>query len=264
MILTGILAAVGVLGGMGAGLGLVLAAASHVFAVREDPRLEKVLAVLPGANCGACGFAGCAAYAAAVVDGSAPAGVCPVGGAACGAKLARIMGVEAVKTVRQVALVRCTGGGKDKTKYRYEGAADCLAASQVPGGGELSCAYGCLGLGSCAAACPFEAIIVADGAARVNQDKCRGCLKCIPACPRGLITLVPYGADVSVLCVNRDKGAEARTVCDDGCVACGACVKACRTGAVQIVDQCARIDYDKCVACGACAEACPRGLIRKS
>lgn len=249
---------------MGAALGLLVAVASNAFTEVENPKLEAVLAALPGANCGACGFAGCAAYAAAVVDGAAPPGVCPVGGASCASRLARIMGVERKATLRQVALVRCTGGGRDREKYRYEGAADCLSASQVPGGGALSCAYGCLGLGSCAAACPFGAITVAEGAARVDEERCKGCLKCIPACPRHLITLIPYGADVSVLCMNRDRGAQARMVCADGCIACGLCEKGCPCDAIHVEGLCARIDYDKCISCGACVDACPRHLIRKS
>ena len=263
--LTGIITAVAVLGGLGAGLGLLLAAADRVFAVEEDPRLRRLVDALPGVNCGGCGFPGCAAYAAAVLEGSTVVGACPVGGEASAAKMARIMGVEKPKArVRQVALVRCTGGGRDKKRYEYDGYSDCRAAAQVPGGGELACAYGCRGLGACVNACPFGAIAVEDGAARVDEDRCRGCLQCIPACPRNLITVVPYGTDVSVLCANADKGAEARTVCADGCIACGLCKKACPNGAVSLAGNCAVIDYDKCDACGKCVDTCPRHLIRKS
>lgn len=263
--LMAILTAVGVLGGLGAGLGLLLGGAAHMFAVEEDPRLSKLIEVLPGANCGACGFAGCAEYARAVLDGATVVGVCPVGGERTAAAMGQIMGVApAPNRVRQVALVRCTGGGRDRKKYLYQGAADCAAAARVPGGGDLSCDYGCLGLGSCAAACPFGAVSVENGAARVDGEACRGCLKCISACPRGLITLVPWGADVSVLCSNTDSGAQTRMVCADGCVACGLCQRACRCGAIAVENCCAVIDYAKCISCGACVEACPRHLIRSA
>lgn len=262
--MTTVIIAVVVLAVLGAIFGLVLAIASKVFAVEVDPREEAILGCLPGANCGGCGYPGCSGYASAVVKGVAPVNACAAGGEAVAAQIGEIMGVSAGAAVKQIAQVHCTGCGQNYKQYTYVGIHDCVAASKLPGGGDLGCAYGCLGLGSCVKACPFGAIAVEDGAARVDEDRCRGCLQCIPACPRNLITVVPYGTDVSVLCANADKGAEARTVCADGCIACGLCKKACPNGAVSLAGNCAVIDYDKCDACGKCVDACPRHLIRKS
>lgn len=257
-----IVKAVAVLGGLGVVFGLVLAVASKVFAVEEDPRKEPLTETLPGANCGGCGFAGCSAYAEAVLAGTASIGACPVGGAEVAEKMAAIMGVDNVgPAVRQVAFVRCTGGGKDHLRYHYEGVQDCLAASRVSAGGELACQYGCLALGSCVKACDFGAIQVANGSAQVDEEKCKGCLKCVSVCPRGLISVVPYGTAVQIPCASKDKGAEVRKGCESGCIGCSLCVKACPVEAVSVANNLASIDYSKCIGCGACAAKCPRKLI---
>lgn len=261
--LIAILRAVAVLGGLGLVFGLALALASKVFAVKEDPRLGPLTEALPGANCGACGFAGCSAYAEAVLAGTTVIGACPVGGTEVAEKMAAIMGVTDIgTTVRQVALVRCTGNGSDHRRYDYEGIQDCLAASRVSAGGGLTCQYGCLALGSCVKVCDFGAIEVVGGAARVNMEKCMGCLKCVSTCPRGLITVVPYGSDVYITCASKDKGVETRKACDSGCIGCSLCAKACPVQAITVENNLASIDYSKCIACGACVEKCPRKLIR--
>lgn len=265
IVLKAIAITVAVLGGLGLVFGLILALASKIFAVKEDPRKELLLDIMPGANCGACGFAGCSAYVDAVLEGTTVVGACPVGGTAVAEKMASIMGVTNIgSTVRQVALVRCNGNGSNRNLYKYEGIADCLAASRVAAGGPLACQYGCLAFGSCVKACDFGAISVKDGCAIVDMEKCVGCLKCVSACPRNLITVVPYGSEVFVKCASRDKGVDTRAVCDGGCIGCSLCAKNCPAGAITVDSNLATIDYSKCVACGACIEKCPQHLIRRA
>ncbi len=254
---------VAVLGGLGLAFGLILALASKVFSVKTDPRKGKLMAIMPGANCGACGFAGCSAYVDALIAGTTVVGVCPVGGSELASKMASIMGVaDTGAGVRQVAMVRCNGNGSNRHLYQYEGIRDGLAASRAPAGGPLACRYGCLGYGSCVKVCPFDAISVQDGCAVVDHDRCMGCLKCVSACPRGLITVVPYGSYVYLKCSSKDKGAVTRQVCESGCIGCGLCARACPSGAIALADNLASIDYSKCISCGACAEHCPQKLIR--
>ena len=254
--------AVLVLGIMGAIFGLVLAIASKVFAVEVDPRQDEILAVLPGANCGGCGFPGCSGYAAAIVAGTAPMNACAAGGANVAAKIAEIMGVEAGEVERTVAFVRCSGGPNASKKYEYIGINDCLSASRLQGGGALDCQYGCLGLGTCTTACKFGAISVVDGLARVDHEKCVGCMACAAVCPRKVIVKVPYDANVRVPCSSKDKGAAVRKYCTIGCIGCKVCEKACPHDAIHVVDNVASIDYSKCVGCGACVQKCPRKLIK--
>jgi len=259
-----ILHAVLVLGVMGAVFGLILAIASKVFAVEVDPRQEEIINVLPGANCGGCGYAGCGGYAAAIVEGTAPINSCAAGGAECAKKIAAIMGVEAGEVEKCVALVRCSGGPNVTKKYEYLGIHDCLSASRMPGGGPNECSYGCIGLGSCVAACQFGAISVTDGLAHVDHEKCVGCLACIAACPKNIIVKVPYSADVNVACASKEKGAVLRKYCNIGCIGCKICEKACPHDAIHVVDNLAVIDYSKCVSCGICVQKCPRKLITDS
>lgn len=254
-----------ILGGLGLVFGLILALASKIFAVEEDPRKELLMEIMPGANCGACGFAGCSAYADAVIDGTTVVGACPVGGAALSEKMASIMGVTNVgASVRQVAMVRCNGSGSERNRYNYEGIQDCLAASRVAAGGPLACRYGCLGYGSCVKVCDFDAISIENGAAKVDMEKCVGCLKCISACPRNLITIVPYGSEVYLRCSSRDKGVFTRSACENGCIGCGLCAKACPNEAITVENNLASIDYSKCTSCGACIEKCPQKLIKRA
>lgn len=256
---------VAVLGGLGLAFGLILALSSKIFSVKEDPRKELLMELMPGANCGACGFAGCSAYADAVIDGTTVVGACPVGGTALAEKMASIMGItNAGAMIRQVAMVRCNGGGSERNRYHYEGIQDCLAASRVAAGGPLACRFGCLGFGSCAKACDFDAITVKDGVANVDMDLCVGCLKCISACPRNLITIVPYGAEVYLKCASLDRGVFTRSACEGGCIGCGLCAKACPTGAITVKDNLASIDYSKCISCGSCVDKCPQKLIHRA
>ena len=258
-----VLIAFGVLAVMGAVFGAILAVAAKVFAVQKDPKEEAVLECLPGANCGGCGYPGCSGYAAAVASGKAPVNLCAVGEGPVAAQIAAIMGVENVAVTRQEAVVHCTGCGTNVSKYAYQGLTDCRAAALLPGGGSLGCDYGCLGLGTCEKACPFDAIHVKDGVAVVDHDKCMACGKCVAACPRGIISLEPFKTKkhVSIPCSSKAKGPVVTKVCTNGCIGCGICAKACPKEAITLEDNLAKIDYDKCVGCGICASKCPRHLI---
>lgn len=257
-----ILAAVLTLTVLGLLFGLLLAVGSKIFAVEQDERIPQVQECLPGANCGGCGYAGCANLAEAIVNGEAAVNTCPVGGAETAQKIAEIMGVEAGETVKMTAYVRCSGGNNASRKYDYVGAIDCLAAMKVAGG-PLECTFGCLGYGSCAKVCPNDAISIVDGKAVVNSDACIACGKCVSACPRNIIAIVPASNKTHVACVSKAKGGEVRKICQVGCIGCGICVKNCPHEAITVVDNVARIDYSKCQDCGKCAEVCPRKIITK-
>ncbi len=269
-----ILIAIAILGGLGLVFGLVLAAASKVFYVETDPRLDQLNACLPGANCGGCGFAGCGAYAEAVLKGEAPVGKCASGGNECAQAMAAIMGVQAEAVTRKVALVCCSGARSfdaegnltkgAKMKANYEGFHDCLAASKVGGSGPLSCKYGCLGYGSCTRACKYGAISVKNGVAVVDEDLCVGCMACAAVCPRKLIVPVEPNRNVVIACSSLSKGATTNRACSVGCIGCGKCVKNCPKGAITVTNNLAQIDYTKCDNCGQCASVCPKGLIKDS
>ena len=242
--------------------GVILAVASKVFEVKTDPRFPEIMDCLPGANCGGCGYAGCAAAANAIIAGKAAVNCCPVAGAEGAEKIAAIMGVEAAAGEREVAHIICNGGCAAKKKFEYIGVQDCLGAMKVAGNGPLACAYGCLGLGSCVKACTFDAIkIGANGVPEVDPDKCTGCMQCAAACPRDLIVSVPVSKKVFVECNNRDKGPAAMKVCDNACIGCGLCVKECKFDAIHVVDKVAIIDYAKCKNCKLCTKVCPKDAI---
>ena len=269
-----ILIAVGILGGLGVVFGLVLAAASKIFYVETDPRLDKLNECLPGANCGGCGYAGCGGYAEAVLKGEAEIGKCNSGGNECAQAMAAIMGVQAQEVTRQVALVRCSGAkAYDKQgnlvsgariKAEYEGFKDCVAASKVGGNGPLSCKFGCLGYGTCTKACKHDAIHIVNGVAVVDEDKCTGCMACAAACPRKLIVPVEPHRNVVIACASLAKGAVTTRGCTAGCIGCGLCKKICPNDAITVEKNLARIDYDKCDNCGLCATVCPKHLIKDS
>ena len=268
-----ILIAIGILGGLGLVFGLILAIASKVFYVETDPRLDLLNECLPGANCGGCGYAGCGGYAEAVLKGEAAIGKCASGGNDCAMKMAEIMGVKAEKMERRVAMVRCSGyktvdengaAVGAKLKGEYEGIADCLAATKVAGRGPSACKFGCLGFGSCVAACKYDAIHVVNGVAVVDEEKCVGCLACAAACPRQLIVPVKPAQNVVIACASMAKGAATSRSCTIGCIGCGKCKKTCQHDAIILEKNLARIDYTKCVNCGDCAKVCPKGLIKDS
>lgn len=248
--------------GTGLAFGIILAIAAKIFAVEQDERIDQVIEALPGANCGGCGYSGCAALAEAIVKGEASVNSCPVGGVEVANKIAQIMGVKSEDVIRKRSICRCAGV-KDAAfdKYEYTGLQDCVAASRLSGGQKV-CQWGCLGLGTCVRACMFGAIQIVDGVAVVDKDKCTACGLCVKACPKSLFALIPYDAEECVLCKNQNKGVEMRNICTAGCIACKICEKACDYDAIHVVDNIAKIDYSKCVKCGECVKKCPKKIIR--
>lgn len=251
------------LGGLGALFGVALALAAKKFAVEQDPRIEKIIEVLPGANCGGCGYPGCSGLAEAIAKGLAPTSSCPVGGAAVAAKISSIMGQEPVKEyVRKVARVMCGGDRANaSSRFLYSGIQDCRAAELVSNGPK-ACVYGCLGFGSCVAACPFDAMKMGEnGLPVVDEAKCTGCGRCVIACPRHIMVLLPEKSRVEVRCKSEARGADVRKACKVGCIGCGLCVKACPNSAIVLENNLARILPEKCDACGLCVEKCPTKCI---
>lgn len=262
MSITGVLIAALIVGGTGLFIGVFLGVAGKKFAIEVDEKEAQILELLPGNNCGGCGYAGCAALAAAIAKGEAPANQCPVGGPAVAALLAGVLGEEAGESVRKIAFVKCAGTcDKAKQAYEYTGIEDCVIASNMQNGGPKGCSYGCMGFGSCVKACPFDAIHVVDGIAVVDKEACKACGKCVAACPKHLIELVPYEQKHLVQCNSKDKGKDVMSVCTSGCIGCKMCEKLCGVAAVTVEDNIAHIDYDKCVDCGRCAEKCPKKII---
>lgn len=243
-------------------IGFFLGFSSEKFKVEVDPKEEAILEVLPGNNCGGCGFAGCSGLAAAIAKGEAEVGACPVGGDPVANEIASIMGVEAGASVKQVAFVKCAGTcEKAKVDYDYHGVQDCTMMQYVPNGGPKSCNHGCMGYGSCVTACPFDAIHIENGVAVVDKDECKACKKCIEVCPNNLIELVPYDAAVKVNCSSTDKGKTVMQACSVGCIGCKLCEKSCGFDAIKVENNIAHIDYEKCTGCGACAAKCPKKII---
>jgi len=258
-----VITALGSLGAIGLLFGAGLAVASRVFAVATDPKVDEILGVLPGANCGACGFPGCAGYADAVASGSATIDRCPPGGATLVENLGKIMGVDAPASAeRLVAIPYCDGGcAEAPSRFDYQGIQDCNAAAAMSGG-DKACQYGCLGYGTCVKLCPFDAITMNENRIPViDFDKCTACGKCVTGCPKNIFSLAPVSKKVHILCRSHDKGADVRKKCKVGCIACGICVKTCPFDAISMEDKLAVIDYEKCRNCGLCIEKCPTKTI---
>ncbi len=256
-----IIAAVIALGALGIAFAVGLAVANAKLAVKQDPLAEKVLDTLPGANCGACGYAGCAAYAEAVAAGKVGPTACIPGGGAAAAKIAALLGQTAEAVDEKLAIVHCNRADTCKPKVDYRGLKDCKAAVLLADN-VFQCSYACVGLGTCAAACPFDAITMsAKGIPVVDEEKCTGCAVCVAACPKKILSVERDANCVHVLCSSHDKGAVARKACERACIACGRCVKACPSDAIKVEDFLARIDYSKCTSCGECVKVCPTGAI---
>jgi len=250
------------IGGIGLVCGAALALAARFLAVDEDPRIAEVEELLPGANCGGCGYAGCADYAKAIVIDGAAVNLCAPGGAEVLALLARHMGVEAEPGERKVAVVLCGGDNRKAVRtFSYNGVADCAAAHAV-GGGEKGCAYGCLGYGSCARVCPSGAIEITDQQiAIVHPELCIGCGACVRACPRGLIKMIPANRVIHVLCSSKDKGPAVKKVCSVGCIGCTLCTRLAPDEAITMDGPLAVVDYSKPLDSDAVVEKCPAKCI---
>lgn len=246
---------------------IILYFVAQKFKVYEDPRIDEIQAVLPAANCGGCGFAGCRNFAEALVNAETFEGLnCPVGGAEVMGEAARILGKEAPEVDPLVAVLKCNGTPEFRPKTsRYDGVADCRITNNLYMG-ETDCSYGCLGNGDCVSACTFDAMYM-DPATElpvIMDDKCVACGLCVKACPRDLIELrkkAKKDRKIYVACYNCDKGGPARRACKVACIGCGKCVKVCTFGAITMENNLAYIDANKCTFCRKCVTECPTNSI---
>jgi Na+-translocating ferredoxin:NAD+ oxidoreductase RNF subunit RnfB len=255
--------AVALLAVLGVIFGIALAVVASRFVVKVDPKVDQVRETLPGANCGACGFAGCMGYAEAVVGNPDVApNLCAPGKSPVAAKIAQITGKSAGAVDPKIARVFCQGGrSKSQRKFIYSGVMDCTAAV-LAAGGDKSCDFGCLGYATCMRACPFDAITMsADSLPIISKEKCTACGKCVAACPKQVIELGLMSKAVVISCHSRDKGIDVKKKCQVGCIACGLCVRTCPVDAIKLENNLARIDHSKCITCGLCVKKCPTNAI---
>jgi len=250
------------LGGIAFVLGLCIVFVSKTFYVQEDPLLSTVIDLLPGANCGGCGYPGCSQFAAALVEKKDPSMVCTFGGPEIAQKIGSALGIQMSETEPLVCTVRCHGTDNvAKVTANYHGIKDCWTV-KIAFHGTKICPYGCLGLGSCISACDYGALSLKDGIINVNPDRCTGCGLCVDACPQQVLEMQPREPwKYYVACSSKDKGALTMKYCEVGCIGCKKCEKICPTDAIKVENFCATIDQEKCSACGLCAEVCPTNSI---
>src|SRR3989339_37943 len=253
-----------ILGILGFVFAALLGLAAQKFHVEEDLRVSTIMAILPGANCGACGSAGCHDFAEKLIKGEVAVSGGTVGGHEVAQKIAHIMGVEGEDIHKKIATIHCGAkSSQRKKKAEYFGVKTCSASNIVDGGG-LFCRYGCLGYGDCFCVCPFDAIAMKDGLPVVDPEKCTACGKCVSACPRSIISLRLYAAKVYVACSSHDKGADVRKICPVGCIACKICEKQVPE-VFKVEDNLAMMDYSKLdISCDIAIEKCPTKCIVKS
>ena len=249
------------LGALGLVFGGLLTFSAKKVHVQVDERIEKVKECLGGANCGACGYAGCDAFAVAVVEGKAPVNGCGPAGEKGVQRISEIMGQKVLSTEKMVARVLCHGEkGVAMERYAYDGYKSCAVAASLAGGPK-DCRFACIGLGDCQDKCMFDAISMENGIARIDPEKCTACGACVKACPRSVISLMPLSQNIIVRCRNSDTARAARAVCMDACIGCGRCKKECQYEAIVVENGFAHIDHEKCTRCGACAKVCPCSCI---
>ncbi len=255
-----ILIAVAVLAAIALICAVLLTLSSVFFGVKEDERALEIRDCLPGANCGACGFSGCDAYAKALSEGKTDnPSLCIPGGDGVAGKIGEIMGLEAEDVVEQVAYVACNGSClPSERKYIYDGIKTCVSANMAFSG-DRECTFACLGYGDCVKVCPRDAITINTEKciAEINPRKCIGCGLCEKTCPNHIIHLINDTSRIVVKCSNHDKGAKVRKICSNGCIGCMKCEKNCPEGAIKVEDNLATIDSTKCTGCGKCHEVCP-------
>jgi len=259
-----VLPAVASLTALGTAFGAFLGVAARAFKIDGlDERIAAIEAILPGANCGACGVSGCSAFAQAVVEGTVPSNGCVVGGDPVAKLIADILGSAAQPIERRTAVVKCQGSCDHTVpKYTYIGYPDCTAAYSLSGGTKR-CTQACLGLGTCVHACQFNAIRLIDGVAVVDRASCTACGECTKVCPKGIIAMHRYTCDIDVLCSNKNEGKKVREVCNVGCIGCGMCMEACKVRAIKMFEYLAVIDTEVCINCYACVQKCPTKSIAR-
>ena len=251
------------IGGLSLVFGALLGFSAKKFAVKINPKIEQIKSVLPGVNCGGCGFPGCAVFAEAVTKEEAKYNGCPAGGDSAAVEIAKTMGIKPDLSGRKVAFIKCNGLDDNvKTNYIYDGPKSCVAASHLATGGNKSCSYSCIGLESCKNACNFNAIKIVNSIAIVDSKKCTACGKCVSVCPKNLIEIVHDKSKVRVLCNSRDNARTTRRNCRAGCIGCVICQKTCTAGAITLKNNLACIDYEKCTLCMACVKKCPSKAIK--
>ncbi len=242
--------------------GVLLALASHFMNVPENETAKKIREVLPGVNCGACGYNGCDEYAKALAECGVSTNLCIPGADAVSQEISDILGVEFEDVKEKVAFVHCNGNCfATDSKAHYDGQMTCKAANLIYGG-PGKCTFGCLGCGDCARDCPVNAICMKDGIAHIDSRICIGCGMCVKICPKNIISLVPKLATVKVMCSGHDKGAVALKSCKNACISCKKCENTCPHGAIRVENNLAVIDYDLCTECKKCAEVCPTKCIK--
>ena len=262
-----LLSAVATLGVIGAGSAAILYFVGRKFHVEEDPRIQEVQNILPAANCGGCGFPGCASFAnACVIADSLDDLNCPVGGQKTMDDVADILGKTAIKAKKQIAVVRCAGSCEERPRLNlYDGASNCTIAAALYGG-DTGCSFGCFGLGDCETSCTFDAIHINPETMlpEVVEDMCTACGACVKACPKDIIELRnqgPKSRRIYVSCMSEEKGGPARRACKVACIGCSKCVQACTFDAITITNNLAYIDDDKCRLCRKCVPVCPTNSI---
>ncbi len=258
---TFIIESMAILGGLGLAVGLMLIFASRKFKVETNPLVEEITSILPGVNCGACGYAGCSDFAERVVNENAPIDGCPVGGFDVAKGIGGILGQEVTEGEKQYPYVKCHGGLNCVDRFDYVGLEDCKAVMMLSDG-EKGCSYGCMGRGTCVRACPFDAITIGeDRLPQVNKYLCTSCGLCITSCPNDVLAFAKESEKIHVRCVSHDKGKAVKEVCTVGCIGCKICEKNCPEQAITVTNFLAVIDQDKCTACGICVEKCPQNTI---
>lgn len=247
-----------VLGGLGFSFAMILVYLAGKFEVKIDERLEKILELLPGKNCGACGFANCEEMSSNLLSNPTYLERCRLVEPENKRKIGEILGVSLHDISKRIAKVLCTF--QTENKFRYSGVQTCAAAMLISGGFK-KCKYACLGLGDCVKACPFAAISIVGSGVRIDESKCVGCGLCVQACPKNIIGLVDAGAHVFVSCSSRDDAKTVVSVCKNGCIGCGLCARVCPVEAIKIENNLALINHSICNGCGKCVDACPRKVI---
>jgi electron transport complex protein RnfB len=251
-----------IIGGTGLTAGAILGIAARFLEVNEDPRVETVTGMLPGVNCGGCGYPGCSEYAKAIVLHKAPITECTAGNHAMVEQIGSFLGVTATAKERQMAVVLCQGSHDNAASAAiYNGITDCRAAHQVGGG--KACRFGCLGFGACARSCPVNAIEIRNGVSFIHPELCIGCGKCSHICPRFLIKMVAVSRSVHVLCRSQDRGPDVKKLCKVGCIGCGICVKTVESKGITLQGPLAVVDYTVKIENEGAVEKCPQHSMAK-